>query len=555
LSAQPDSEIDVRAFFGVLRRHLRTIVLVVVLVAAVVYGWSATRPDRYAATARVQVVNETDASTNRGNSRTETEQEVSTQVELIESPALRRQLDERLGDTAGAVQEVEAAGVEETPIVRIRVTSTSPDTAAAAANALADVFVQRQRQIAVTTLGNQAEELRRVAAELTVQIDALNAQLLTGVTPNRAAAEANRNVLVDQRSAALENAAELQLEATVRSGGVALVDEADVPQDPFEPRPWRDTTFAAIVALLVAISLVLLAERLDDKFRTPEDLQRLRSPVPLLASIPVVRKGPRWADLRANSLPRRRRELVHLASPVGEGYRTLRTSLRFASAGERRRTIAVTSSIGGEGKTTVTANLAAALAESGLRVVVVSADLRAPQVGAMLGVDDRGTGLTMLVRGAATLEECLVDAPRPGAPALQVLPAGPAVPNPAELLGSPEMAQVLDKIIGQGVDYVLVDCPPVLPVSDTLAVARHVDGVIVLCGRGLTRFRALQDTLERLRHVEANVIGFVFNGVDISKRGYARYYKYDVAAEPAHAATSTEGVTLASSTPAPPSSG
>ncbi len=197
--------------------------------------------------------------------------------------------------------------------------------------------------------------------------------------------------------------------------------------------------------------------------------------VPLLGTVPVY--GGNKHTRRFRSAPR---TLVRPSSPAAESYHTLATSLRFSSIGKEKRTILVTSSSGGEGKTTVTANLAAVLAESGLRVVVVSADLRRPMLGELLGVPDNQKGLTSAMLGDSDLSSCFVSVTLPSGKSLFVLPAGPLPHEPSVLLGSDMFGTVLDQIKQAGADFILIDCAPVLPVSDPLAASRHVDGVIVL---------------------------------------------------------------------------
>jgi capsular exopolysaccharide synthesis family protein len=213
-------------------------------------------------------------------------------------------------------------------------------------------------------------------------------------------------------------------------------------------------------------------------------------------------------------------------STSAEAYRTLQTSLRFSSLGKTKQRIAVTSSSGGEGKTTVTANLAMVLAESGLRVVVVSADLRRPMIGSLFGIDESEKGLTSVLLGDAPLTDCLMPVTFESGRSLYLLPSGPLPHNPTELLGSEAFGTLLSRIEAAGVDFILLDCAPVLPVSDPLAVAQHVDGMIVLALANRTRQNNLAESIDRLRQVEADIIGVVLNGVKEGQGGRYQYYGY-----------------------------
>jgi capsular exopolysaccharide synthesis family protein len=166
------------------------------------------------------------------------------------------------------------------------------------------------------------------------------------------------------------------------------------------------------------------------------------------------------------------------------------------------------------------------LAESGLRVVVVSADLRRPMIGNLFGIDESEKGLTSVLLGDAPLADCLMPVTFESGRSLYVLPSGPLPHNPAELLGSAAFGTLLERIEAAGVDFILLDCAPVLPVADPLAIAQHVDGMVVLALAGRTRENSLRETIERLRQVEASIIGIVMNGVkERQGKGY-HYYGY-----------------------------
>jgi succinoglycan biosynthesis transport protein ExoP len=220
---------------------------------------------------------------------------------------------------------------------------------------------------------------------------------------------------------------------------------------------------------------------------------------------------------------------VPLNSVTAEVYRTLRSNVRYSSIAEDNRILMVTSSSGSEGKSTVTANLAVALAESGQRVVIVSADLRRPTLSSLFGINETARGVTSVLHGEMKVADCLMPVTLESGHRMYVLPAGPLPHNPAELLGSRMMGELLAGLAAADVDYVLVDCPPVLPVSDPLAVAQYVDGVILLAVVGQTRIHSLSEAYDRLAKVGADVLGIVLNGVPTARGRYPYYYyrRYD----------------------------
>jgi capsular exopolysaccharide synthesis family protein len=225
-------------------------------------------------------------------------------------------------------------------------------------------------------------------------------------------------------------------------------------------------------------------------------------------------------------VPRHRSPQLALATddrgPFGEPYRSLRTSLRFLDPDRPLDTLLVTSPTPGDGKTTTAANLAIALALSGEHVVVVDADLRRATLADSLGLE-RAVGLTSLVLGTAPLNEVL----QSWGPNLDVLASGPLPPNPSEILGSRLFHNVLREL-SDIADMVIIDVPPVLPVADAVALAAHVDGVLLVARYGSTLRNAAQEARRRLDTVNANVLGYVLNAVPPREsRDYYADYLYD----------------------------
>ena len=298
-----------------------------------------------------------------------------------------------------------------------------------------------------------------------------------------------------------------------------LISHATLPTQPFAPKPAQDAVLAAGLGLLIGLAIVFLLERVDDSVAL-EDLEQVTGGAPVLGSIPLQASR----NLKHHHLPERPRTLVGPRSVDAEAFRTVTTSLRFSDLGRKKRIIAVTSASMSEGKSTVTANLAVALAQGGRRVVAISGDLRRPALAQFFGIDDTDVGLTSVLVGDVPVSGAVVKVADPDATGLLILPVGPLPHNPAEILGSAAMKQMLDGLVAAGADYVLIDCPPILAVSDTLSVAEHVDGVIVVCVPGQTKSEDLADACGRLRQVGAEIIGVVANGVGEKRAKYAPYY-------------------------------
>ncbi len=219
--------------------------------------------------------------------------------------------------------------------------------------------------------------------------------------------------------------------------------------------------------------------------------------------------------------------ITHLGtrSPVTESYRVLRTNLQFLVLDRPLKSMVVTSAAPGEGKTLTTANLAIVIAQGGDRVVVVDADLRRPALHRAFGLPNR-PGLTNVLVGGAALDSALQETNIGG---LQVLTSGPIPPNPAELLASRAMRDLLAEL-GERFDMVVVDSPPALPVTDALVLSRSVDGVLMVVTAASTPYQVVQRACDALKKVQARLLGVVLTQVRFG--GPLDYYYYYYSKQP-----------------------
>jgi capsular exopolysaccharide synthesis family protein len=276
------------------------------------------------------------------------------------------------------------------------------------------------------------------------------------------------------------------------------------------PRRTANLAIGLFLGLVVGAALALLLEALDRTIKTPDQACDLFG-TPLLALVPKLKTE----SLRAASIA------DQPLSPAGESYRTLRTAVRFVDLDRPLRTLLVTSPSASEGKTTTAANLAVALAQSGESVILVDADLRRGRVVQELGLPE-GVGLTSVITRTATLQDAVQD----WRGILQVLGCGPLPPNPSEMLGSQLMVALLDDLHRMA-DVIVIDSAPVLPVTDSVALATQVDGVILVARAGRTQRSGAAEAWRRLDAVGANVVGCVLNGVSSTdSAGYYADYQY-----------------------------
>lgn len=297
-----------------------------------------------------------------------------------------------------------------------------------------------------------------------------------------------------------------------RANNVQLMDRAEVPKGPYVPDHRRNLLMAIVLGLSLAIGLAYGIEYLDDTIKTPDDVTR-RLQLPLLGLVPAIR-GDR-SPLLTNDVPH----------DFGEAFRSLRTSLVFTSKSEGARILGVTSTQPLEGKTTTAYNLAMVLAYGGARVLLIDADMRRPGLHRTMQVQNRA-GLSHVLTGQARVREVVQQTTEQN---LFVITAGRTPPNPSELLASERMRQFLASLAQGPFDWIIVDTPPVLAVTDAVILAPHVTGFIFVVGSEMTRRAHVERAVETLNTAHPRcVTGVVLNRVDFNrdKYYYSRYYGY-----------------------------
>jgi capsular exopolysaccharide synthesis family protein len=353
----------------------------------------------------------------------------------------------------------------------------------------------------------------QIAAEVTAD-NPLDTVLLNlhvrDTDPARAAAIANA---VADQFGKLVNDLETPQGSATSPVKVSTVQNASVPSAPVAPNKKVDIALGLLLGLALGIGIAVLLDVLDTSVKSAEDLEAISESAVL---------GVIGFDSEAAKSPLIVQTDPH--SPRAEAFRQLRTNLQFVDIDHPVKSIVITSSIPQEGKSTTTANLAITLAQAGLKVVLVEADLRRPKLMQYLGVEG-AVGVTSVLIGRVSLDDAL----QPwGNGSLMVLPSGPTPPNPSELLGSQGMAELISALESRA-DIVLVDAPPLLPVTDAAVLAKICDGALLIVRHGVTSREQVARAVESLRVVDAHLIGNVLNmapakGPDAYGYGYA--YRY-----------------------------
>ena len=534
--------LELRDYLAVLRRRKVTVLATVVAVVATALAVSFVQTPVFAGEAELLLQprpsEEIFAPEGQVQGRLDQARAVETEIGVMESRSIRQAVEDELGSEP----EVTIRSDGQTDLVTIIAESTDPEQAAHVANTYADVYIETRRQQLVADLETAIDqvqakiiEIENAAEEPLAELDARIAAAPEGA--ERRALEAERSARAEQLEAVQGNIQAQQapyvtqlnqLQLAVRltqTGGAQVVSRAEVPESPVRPDPVRNGAVAVVLGLVLGVGLAFLREYLDESIATKDDLQQATGGRNVLGLIPAVSGWKNRATPRVVSIS-------DPGSPAAEAYRTLRTSVQFIGLDRPVQTIQFTSPSSGEGKTTTLANLAVALASAGQRVVVVCCDLRRPRLHEFFGMGN-DIGFTSVLLGDTPLAEALQGVP--GQPRLALLASGPQPPNPSELLASPRAEELLD-LLKAKVDVVLVDSPPVLPVTDGMVLARIVDATILVATANMTTRKEVQRSVELLHQVDAPLMGAVLNGVDPgSIDGYgSRYgdsYKYRPAAE------------------------
>jgi receptor protein-tyrosine kinase len=299
--------------------------------------------------------------------------------------------------------------------------------------------------------------------------------------------------------------------ATASPVTVTVIEDPEVVSAATSPRPMRNVALGLLVGIVLGGAAAMVRERMDNTVKTPDDIEKLTgvAVVGALTEDPGISENGVISDDNGYS-------------ETAEAYRQIRTNLQFVDVDEPARTIVVTSSLPGEGKTTVAVNLAVVLAQSGARVALIEADLRRPRVTRYLGIIS-GAGLSNVLAGSARYEEVVQSI---GEGHLSVLAAGPMPPYPSEMLGSKHMRSLLEEV-RQTNDYVIIDAPPLLPVTDGAVLSKVADGALLVARHGMTTRAQLDQAVGALEHIDAKLLGVVLNRIPPkAAEGYGYGYNY-----------------------------
>ena len=359
----------------------------------------------------------------------------------------------------------------------------------------------------------------------------------------KARIDSKRNLLESLMTRQSETGVSAQLK-TVGASNIKILDRAEVPLSPSSPNREKDMLMGFLMGLIGGAGLAFFLHFVDNSVKTAEEVERYAG-LPALGIVPVFgrngRKGREHGDRRtANPSPSLlgtssgsdniedqapdvpSMDLIAHFSPkssFAESYRAIRTALLLSSTEDHPKTVVVTSPLPSEGKTATISNLAVTLTQAGKRVVIIDADLRKPRQHKIFKIKNIN-GLTNYLTSNIDLRSILKET---AVPHLSLINAGPVPPNPSELLGSEKMAGLLLKL-KEGFDYIFIDTPPILAVTDAIVLAPRTDGIILIIWGGKTPREALKRVKEKLDLMKIKSLGVILNRVNIGENSY--YYKH-----------------------------
>ncbi|MBS1863410.1 MAG: polysaccharide biosynthesis tyrosine autokinase [Actinobacteria bacterium] len=468
---RPEDKLALRRELGILRRNWRIALICIVVAPIVAFAYSKTQTKEYTASASLLFTNQTVEAGLLGvepAANADPAREAATNLKLASLTTLSVRTAKAMGGglTGGEVSEkVEVSPEGESELVSIAATDPSPAFAARLANEFAQQFVAFSREI-------ETAKVKRAEKLAEAQLESL------GETERNGAAgkTLERRVL------------ELQALATIQTGRAEIAQKATAPESPSSPNTKRNVALGIVVGILLAIAGIFLREQFDRRIRGPEEIEELYG-VPILGTIPNTKSHSRDGG----------------DTGVGEAMMMLRANLRYIDATRQSRSLLLTSAMPREGKTMIAWGLARAAAAAGERVLVIEADMRRPTLAQVVGTTS-GPGLSKILAEGEHPESAIRTVN-----GVDLLPAGPLPPNPAELLEGKRMTKLLEWAEG-GYDKVIIDTPPAALVADALPLFGRVGAVLTVARLGESTRDSVEQLRVHLRRLHAPLVGVVVNG-------------------------------------------
>jgi tyrosine-protein kinase len=528
----PAGSVELRDYLMVFRRQWWLIALLALIGVAAATAWTLQRTPIYQGTSSV-LVQPVTINRFEGTQRLDQQVNMSNEKQVALSSAVAVMAGKFLNSPASPNELLDHASVDvpaNSQVLEISYSDPVPRTAQRGADSFARAYIEYRKAGIARQVQASKSTLQHQLGTLAARIPGLDAVLAsdTASDTDKTAANAQKSTYQQRISSLSEQVAQLeQLDPTPGQ----VIQAAGLPTSPASPKKKLDIGLGLFLGLFVGLAVGFVRDRTDKRLRGRQDLaERLDRPV--LASIPVLSRYKR-RDGKVGWRKRKRSNLVILdqpTSPAAEAYRTLRTRMARLAAQLDINSIMVVSGNVAEGKSTTAGNLAVALAESGSDVLLVSADLRRPRVHEFFGLPNR-SGLADLLADGKSGKLNIPGRSRQVAvelwsvaPHLWVILSGPPPSHPSTLMDSAAMREFL-KEQSDVFDFVILDCPPALVVSDSLALAALVDAVLIVADAKSTDRDTIDQLRDQIDQVGGKIVGSVLNrSADATRSSY--YYDY-----------------------------
>ena len=472
-----EESIDIRRYIGLFLSYLWLLILIPVVGVTAAYFFSRSQDPVYEAKATVLIQSRSGSFSLGASDFNQGDRLATTyQRQVTTKPFLVRLEQEGIGFELTQLRDMISASTESNPpVVELKVRHRDPDVAAITAEFVAEKFIDY-------TIEQRLTEIARVQAAATSQ----------GITISE--------TLVAAQLSAVDS--------------LSLLDEVAVPGTPVVPRTRRNMLYSALLGILVAGGIVLLLESMGDRLKSPDELSSRFG----VTSLGAIFKWDRNEVAEG--------ELVVLSggkSGYAEAFRQLRANIEFATANHPGNIYLMFSPAPDEGKSTMVSNLAVAFAMSGRRVALIDGDMRRPALHKIFSIQNGLPGLSNLLGSPdVSVDDVVHDS---GVQGVDLIPSGPTPPNPTELLGSPNMTELL-KHLANDYDIVFVDTPPILVVADASVLASRVDGAIIVVDGSTTKAASLKAALDIIHKTQARMVGGIVNKLRRPRFGYGYGYPY-----------------------------
>jgi succinoglycan biosynthesis transport protein ExoP len=510
---------ELKQYAALLWRWAWLILLAIVLAAGAAYISSRMQTPVYQATTTILIDQAPDGRTTDYTSIYTSERLAITYADLIIKRPVLEEVVARLdlGIEADALKgAIAVSHDQESPVLDVKVQYTDPAIAATIANTLVEVFSEQNAELQASRYAASKESLNTQLQNLEDQIQEKQMAITDVGSPQNEADQTKLEKLQNELSqlemgytTLLQTYEGLRVTEARSVSNVVQVEPAIPPRGPFKPNTMMNTLLGGVVGAMLAMGGIFLIEYLDDTVKSTDEAVEILG-IPILG---FVAKGGNNHD----GMPITAREP---RGPVAEAFRSLRSNIQFAGVDHPIKTLLITSPGPEEGKSTVSTNLAMVMAYEGKNTLLMDADLRKPQVHRFMGAVNNG-GMTYLFAHPYSdpnkaVQHCEYEN-------LDLVTSGKQPPNPAELLGSRRMTEILNKY-KKTYDSVIIDSPPIGAVTDPTVLSAKVDAVLLVVEPMTTRMEAARVAIEQLTRAGANVIGMVYNNVPLKPGYYTGYY-------------------------------